>query len=323
MTITQFGTFEDAPVYEARLTSSAGVEVRVLNYGAVVRDWRVPDRSDVPQTVTLGFDTFEPYPLHSRSFGIIAGRVANRIRDARFTLDGKVHQLEPNEGANQLHGGKRGFGRRLWEIEADGSAARLRLESADGDMGFPGKVDVTVEFRLTGNTLVFDMTAVPDRPTPISLAQHSYYALGGPIAAHTMVVNADRYTETGAGKLPTGAVPPVDGTMFDFRSPRAIGDAEIDVNFCLTHGDPALTLTGETMALALSTDRPGVQVYDGYDMPPVPVPGLGGARYGTFAGIAIEAQDWPDAVNNPTFPSVIHTPDDPYRQTTRVTITPR
>ncbi|WP_108658975.1 aldose epimerase family protein [Acuticoccus kandeliae] len=324
MTLTRFGTFEDKPVYEATLTSDTGVEVKVLNYGAVVRDWRVPDSAGAPFPVTLGFETFDPYPLHSRSFGIIAGRIANRVKDGRFTLDGTTYQLDRNErGVNHIHGGAKGLGRQLWDMEADATSARLTLTSPDGAMGYPGEVAFTVTMTLAGNTITFDMNGVPDRPTPIALAQHSYFLLGGPVATHRMMINADRVTETGAGKIPTGNLLPVEGTPFDFRTPRAIGSTEIDINFCLTARDPAMTLEGDAMRLTLSTDRPGVQVYDAYDMPPVPVPGLGGVHYGAFAGIALEAQDWPDALNNPAFPNIIRTPDAPYRQTTSINIVPR
>ncbi|MBJ3777908.1 aldose epimerase family protein [Acuticoccus mangrovi] len=327
--VTPVATHRGETVHEARLTSDS-VALSLLSYGAVVRDWKVRDRTGTPRTVTLGFETFEPYPAHSRSFGVVAGRVANRIAEGRFTLDGERHALDRNEGRHHLHGGRAGFGQRLWAMAADGDTLHLTLTSADGDMGYPGRVAVTVDVTLADATVTFDMTAVPDRPTPVALAQHSYYALGGPTAEHVLMVDADRITATDRDNIPTGTLAAVAGTPLDFRTPRRVGDVPIDNNFCLNGRDrpavagaPAVTLEGEAMRLSLTTDRPGVQVYNAANMPPIPVPGLDGVRYGPFAGIALEAQDWPDAVNHPTFPSVIATPERPYRQTTRITITPR
>ena len=318
-----FGEHEGRPVHEAMLRSDAGVEVSLLSYGALVRDWRVPDRSERPRTVTLGFDTFEPYPQHSRSFGIIAGRVANRVRDGRFTLGGQAYQLDRNDGANHLHGGSVGLGRRVWTMEADDAHARLTINSADGEMGYPGKVRFTVEVRLEGFALSFTMRGEPDRATPIALAQHSYYALGGDPRAHELTVAAHRITATDERNVATGEIVEVDGTRYDFRSPRPVGSGKIDINYCLDRGDPAAVLLGEAMRLTLATDRPGLQVYNAHDMPIIPVPGLGGARYAPYAGIALEAQDWPDALNNAHFPNIVATPDAPYEQRTTVTIVPR
>jgi aldose 1-epimerase len=321
--VRTFGTFEGRPVHEARLVSGTGVALDVLSFGGVVRDLRVPAADGVTRSVTLGFPTFEPYIENSRAFGAICGRVANRIRDARFTLAGTSHALDRNRGAHHIHGGRRGLGLQLWEMEADDRTARLTLTSPDGEMGYPGEVRFTVRITLKANSVTFDMTGEPDRPTPINLAQHSYYHLGGPVAEHTLMVDARRVCDLDADFLPTGEIVDVAGTPLDFRSPRPIGTTEIDRNYCLDGNDPAAVLEGRDFRLSLTTDRPGLQVYDAFNMPPVPVPGIGGVRYGAFAGIALEAQDWPDAVNHPSFPSVIATPDRPYRQTTTVTVLPR
>jgi len=309
-------------VLEARLASGAGVELAVMSFGASVRDWRVPDRSGATRTVTLGFDTFDPYPEHSRSFGIVAGRLANRVREGRFTLGGRTFQLDRNKGPDHLHGGSRGLGRRVWRLDADGSRARLSITSPDGEMGYPGTVDVTVEIALCGHTVTFDMTAVTDAPTPIALAQHSYYHLGGALADHRLTVAADRVTVTDERNVPTGTLAEVAGTDLDFRTPRRLGDTRLDDNFCLRGVSPAAVLEGEAMRLVLETDRPGLQVFTADDFPQFPVRGLGGRIYGPRAGIALEAQDWPDSVNHEHFPDVIATPERPYRQRTSVTISP-
>lgn len=323
MTVRRIGTHGGEPVLEARLASDAGVELAVMSWGAAVRDWRVPDASGAMRIVTLGFETFEPYPEHSRSFGIVAGRLANRVREGRFSLGGRTIQLDRNKGPDHLHGGGRGLGRRIWNLEADERRARLTITSPDGEMGYPGNVDFTVEIALDGHTVTFDMTGVPDEPTPIALAQHSYYHLGGPLSEHRLMVAADRVTVTDERNVPTGALAEVAGTDLDFRAPRRLGDTRLDDNFCLTGASPAAVLESEAMRLELDTDRPGLQVFTADDFPEFPVPGLGGRRYGPRAGVALEAQDWPDSVNHDHFPDVVATPDRPYRQTTRVTIRAR
>ncbi|WP_420393235.1 aldose epimerase family protein [Acuticoccus sp.] len=320
--VERFGTFRDEPVYRATLTSDAGVAVNILSYGAVIQSWTVPGADGMPRQATLGFEAFAPYPEHSRSFGIIAGRLANRVRDARFTLEGRTYALDRNKGRHHIHGGSEGFGRSLWRLDADDRAARLSLRSPDGAMGYPGAVDVGVEITLDEHAVTFAMTAVPDRATPIALAQHSYYRLGGPTREHRLAVATDRVTLKDADKVATGEVVPVDGTPLDFRTERPIGNLDLDDNFCLTGAAPAATLTGRDLALTLVTDRPGLQVYNAYDMPPVAMPGLDGERYGPRCAVALEAQDWPNAVNHEGFPSVVVTPDRPYRQVTAVTIVP-
>lgn len=190
-------------------------------------------------------------------------------------------------------------------------------------MGYPGEVRFTVDVTLADHTLAFEMSAVPDQPTPIALAQHSYYALGGPVADHLLTVAADRTTAVDDLNVPTGPLLPVDGTALDFRIARAIGATPLDHNFCLTGTSPAATLEGSDFRLTLETDRPGLQVYNSFDMPPVPVAGHDGRIYAPWCGVALEAQDWPDAVNHLEFPDVVRTPDRPYAQSTAITISPR
>lgn len=245
------------------------------------------------------------------------------MREGRFELGGRTVRLDLNKGPDHLHGGSRGLGRRLWSLEADGRRARLSITSPDGEMGYPGTARIVVEIALDGHTVTFDMTGTVDEPTPLALAQHSYYHLGGRTADHRLMVAADRVTVTDERNVPTGALAEVAGTGLDFRTPRPIGETALDHNFCLDGTSPAATLEGEAMRLSLETDRPGLQVFDAFDFPEIPVPGLGGRRYGPFAGVALEAQDWPDSVNHDHFPDVIATPDRPYRQTTRVAIAPR
>ena len=316
-----YGTIGGKPVYEAVLRDG-DVSISVLSHGATMRDWRVPDASGKAQSVILGFDDIGPYTDNKRSFGILAGRIANRVRDGRFTLDGKAYQLDQNQNGNHLHGGRDGISRQHWTMEADDKSARLTLRSPDGAMGYPGNVDFTFVITLDGHTVTFDITAVPDRPTPIAPAQHNYYRLGAPLAEHVMTIAADRTTAVDEALIPTGALNPVDGTPLDFRAPKRIGDQRIDDNFCLTGAEPACRVETDAYALTMTTDRPGLQVFTGFTLPQFETEGHDGIVYGPFAGLALEAQNYPDTVNNPGFGDVTATPDRPYRQTTQVTIVP-
>ncbi|MEM8550818.1 MAG: aldose epimerase family protein [Pseudomonadota bacterium] len=322
MTITTVGTIGDRTVKQATL-SSGDATVTILSYGAILRDWRVTGPDGVARSVTLGFADLTPYAANIKSFGIVAGRIANRVRDARFTLDGAVHHLDVNHGRDHLHGGAEGLGKQHYLMGADGASARLIHESPDGAMGYPGNVTFTFDITLKGHTLTFDLRAVPDRPTPIALAQHSYYRLGAPLAEHRLTIAADTVTSVDARNIPTGAFTPVAGGPLDFRTARTLGNAELDHNFCLTGADPAAVLETELYRLTLSTDRPGLQAYSAYNFPRFTDQGHDGAQYGPHAGLALEAQDYPNAVNIPDFGNVIATPEAPYRQVTSVTIAPQ
>lgn len=318
-----FGAHPDGPVHQATLASDVA-EVDILSYGAILRDWRVKTPTGW-RTVTLGFDTFEPYLANPRSFGIVAGRVVNRIRGARFTLDGVEHRLEENRPPHHIHGGSNGIGKRLWTMEATSKGVRLTIDSEDGDMGYPGHARITVDFRLDGAALTFDMTGEVDRPGPISLAQHSYYNLSGAqtVEDHVFQVPASRRTALDDAFVATGAL--VDVAPYDARTPRRVGTQPLDLNYCLDPrpaDEPAGRVSAGGLALTLHTDQPGLQVYNAFNMTDVGAPGLGGRHYGAFAGLALEAQHWPNAVHHPHFPSVIARPGAPYRQTTTVTIAP-
>ena len=321
-----FGTLHGQQVVRAVL-EAGNTRVAILNYGAVTQDWLVNGRH-----VVLGFDRFEDYPAHSRSFGIIAGRVANRTALGRFSLNGRDYQLATNNGAHHLHGGDVGLGRRVWGMERDSAANALRLtyRSPDGEDGYPGAVDFTVTITLTGTTLTYDMQAMPDRETPINLAQHNYYNLGGgDVLGHRIWLDATGYTPVDDGLIPTGQIASLAGTHFDYRSPVAIGEADpngygVDLNFVLNDSRdparPAARVVGpDGLTLQLHTDQPGLQVFNAPVMD-IPVPGLDGATYGRFGGLCLEAQHFPDSLNTAQFPSIICSPAHPYRQILRVQI---
>ena len=323
-----FGRAADGRLVEQVVLESDRAAVSILSLGAIVRDWRI-DGPGGSLPMVLGFPTVEDYLHHARSHGAICGRVANRTRDARFTLDGREYRLTPNEGPHQLHGGPEGLGARIWAMETDAAtgAVELRLASPDGDQGWPGAVDFAVSYRLDGARLVCEMKGVPDRPTPINLANHSYYNLGGggTVKDHVLRVAASDYTPTRADLIPTGEIAPVEGTPLDFREPREIKDLELDANLVLDAdrdaGAPAARVecprTG--VVLELWTAEPGLQVFDAFAMT-IAAKGHDGQEYGPFAGLCLEAQHFPDSLHHPDWPSIVRTPEEPYFQRLEVAI---
>lgn len=319
------GSVDGQDVHEVVLTSQTGVSIAILTYGALIRDWRVPV-GDSFRHVVLGFDDFDLYPTHSPYFGAIAGRVANRIGGAKFSLDGTAYELPANEGPNHLHGGPKGIAKQIWRIaHADSSSVRLELTSPDGEMGYPGTLEISVTYTLSGHKLDIEFTAETDKPTPVNIVQHNYFNLAGQgdVLDHRLNLTAGAYTELGDGQIPTGAILPAKGTDLDFRTPRTLrrpdGDGQqIDINFVLDTGrDPAdpvaiVEAPDRSLALKLWTDQPGLQIYNGWKLA-VNAPGLNGASYPPFAGLCLEDQNFPDAVNHPHFPSTIVTLEKQYR----------
>ncbi len=320
--IQRFGEFEGRRVDRAVLIGDTGVTVHILNYGAIIQDWHVPAGDGAPLSVVLGFDDMTGYREHSRFFGAVAGRVVNRTCNARFVLEGRTYEITRNHGRHHLHGGAIGLAKRVWEMETDDEtmAVRLTCRSPDGEDGYPGAVDFTVTYRLSGSRLDMVFTGIPDRPTPINIAQHSYFNLNdaGDIRDHVLIMRADRYTAVDDELIPTGEVLPVGNTAFDFRAGRSIG-TDYDINLVLEEGHDTNTPAASVQApktglgLVLWTDQPGIQLFNapGFD---IAYPGLGGRKYGNFCGFCLECQHFPDSLNNPHFPSIIATPDSPYRQ---------
>lgn len=326
----KFGELNGVEVTEAVLTSPQA-SVAILNFGCVVRDWRVRlGTREIP--VVLGFETFASYPEHSRSFGIIAGRVANRTAEGRFTLAGHAYQLPVNNGVNHLHGGFIGLGRRVWNMTTTADAVRLSYHSPDGEEGYPANVDFEVIYRLNGTSLTCEMYGMPDAPTPINLAQHSYYNLNGKgnVRDHTVQIAAQNYTPTDATQIPTGKIIPVKGTRYDFTVPTSatLNDPEglgVDMNLVLdtSRAGPAAIVTAQSgLEMKVWTDEPGLQIFNAPKME-IAVEGLDGQKYGPFSGLCLEAQHFPDSLNQPDWPSIIYTPTQPYYQKLVVDIAPK
>jgi aldose 1-epimerase len=295
-------------------------EITVLSMGCAIMDWRVRDRS-----VVLGYAAPEHYRQNPASMGVVCGRVINRIADARFALNGVEYALPANDGPHHLHGGPQGLGRRNWDMERiDDHAVRLTLVSEDGDQGYPGRVRFVVHLSLNAGCLTWEMEALPDRVTPINLGQHLYFNLmgAGTVKDHVLTITADRYTPTRADLVPEGRIAPVDGTAFDFRKGVRLGDgAGWDGNVVLNpEADIAAELTApDGVRLRLWTDRPGVQVYTANKLAQS-LPEGRGAAHRPWAGICLEAQGLPNAVNEPSFGSILCSPDAPYRQVTSIEI---
>jgi aldose 1-epimerase len=323
--VSTFGSFNGKRVDQFRLQSATGVTVDLIGYGVAVRDWRVPVAGG-ERSVVLGFDTFDAYPAHSPHFGSLAGRVANRIKDASFDLNGKTYKLPANAGNLLLHGGDEGLGRQVWDGQVDEANNTVRFThfSPDGAMGFPGNVNFSATYTLKGNRLRLELSATTDAPTPISLVQHQYFNLGTTetVLDHTIQVDSSAYTELGDDLAPTGAILPSRGTIYDLRQPRTMRDAagspvDYDIGVVLDsgrkHSDPIATVVApdKDLTLKLWSDRPGLQVYNGV-WTDIPVPGLNGKTYKKHAGFCLEDQNFSDALHNPHFPNIIHSPERPY-----------
>lgn len=291
----------------------------VLTLGAIVQGLWL---DGVSHSLVLGCPDIGDYLGPARYFGAIVGRCANRIGGARFAIDGQVYRTDPNfRGRHTLHGGQDGADAQIWRVEArSGDSVLLSLDLPDGHMGFPGRIGIAARIVLSEDALSFILMAESDAPTPCNLTHHGLFDLDGTgdIRAHRLTIAADCYLPVDDDLIPTGAILPVAGTRFDFRQPRLIGASGYDHNFCLSDGRAALRpvarLKGRNgLSMQVQTTAPGLQLYDGAYIENVPGHGR---RHGPHAGLALEAQGWPDAPNRPDFPDVILRPGSSYRETT-------
>ncbi|NUR06419.1 MAG: galactose mutarotase [Nocardioidaceae bacterium] len=317
-----------------------GLHLEVLELGAAVHRLWVPTATG-PRNVVLGHRTLEEYAAGSAYHGATIGRVANRLAGGCIDVDGTTYTLDVNDGDHTLHGGSGGFHARTWTV---GSATRdelvLSLESPSGDQGFPGNVRATATYTVVGDEVRIDLTAVTDAPTPVSLTNHSYLNLdgegAGPVDDHRLSVRASRITESTPELVPTGAFLDVDGTPFDLRRPVRVGDVVradhpqvlaargLDHNFVLDGEGLRDIATVETsdLAMTLTSDAPGLQVYSGNFLDGSDV-GTGGRVYRQGDGLALEPQDFPDTPHHPAFGSVLLAPGDTFRRTIVWRFTPR
>ncbi|GBH29138.1 aldose epimerase family protein [Sphingobium xenophagum] len=336
------GTLADGTAVEViSLTNKQGISARILTYGATLQSLSMPDKHGKTADVLLGYDDLKDYVDHPNYFGVTVGRYANRIAGGAFSIDGKAYQLPLNDKTNSLHGGGKGFDKQVWKVASvkSGPVATLvlTLTSADGDSGYPGKLDSSVTYTLdeAGNLgILFD--AKTDKPTIVNMTNHAIFNLGGegsPDGAlgHLLTIPAKAYTPVDEALIPTGERKPVDGSVFDFRQPRRVADGirdgrdpqivfgrGYDHNWAL---DKGLTKTPELAArledpvsgrvVEVLTTEPGVQFYAGNFLDGTLV-GKGGHLYRMGDGIALEPQKFPDAPNKPNFVSARVDPGKPY-----------
>lgn len=341
-TITKrpYGTTQDGKaVDEYTLTNANGVEAKILNYGGIIASLRAPDRNGIFANVALGCSTLADYETKSPHFGALIGRFGNRIGKATFTLDGAKYTVPANNGPNGLHGGLKGFDKRVWAAKEAGGALELTYVSADGEEGYPGTLSVTVVYTLTDdNSLRIDYSATTDKTTVVNLTNHSYFNLAGngagAIYDHILQLNADHYTPTDSTLIPTGEIAPVAGTPFDFRAAKRMGAGirsnheqivfgrGYDHNLVLNHEtEGALDLAARVYEptsgriMLVWTTEPGVQFYTGNFLDSSVV-GSSGGMYRQGDGFCLETQHYPDSPNKPDFPSTTLKPGATYQTTT-------
>jgi len=332
-----FGRFWNADVSCYTLQNSNGVTAKILDYGAIIQSLDIPGKNGNADII-LGFDTLYDYLKGHPFFGAIAGRVANRIPDGCFSIDGETFQLGVNAPfGNHLHGGFRGFDKYVWESEAyqDGGTMVLKLNrvSQDGEEGYPGSLDTTILYTLDqNNVLGFEVTASTDKPTIVNIVQHSYINMGGhdsgDVRDQQLSIESDKVTPTNDRLAPTGEIRDVAGTHFDLKSPMILGQAfektsdVFDINYilrpsqnemkpCARFRDPE---SGRTMTM--TTNAPGLQFYNGHKIYEQDQVGKGGYRYPSCAGIRLETQAYPNAVNHKDFPSMVVRPGETYNHKT-------
>lgn len=340
ITAAPFGQTPDGkPVTLYTLRNSNGIVATICNYGGIVTSLQVPDRNGKLGDVVLGYDNLAGYLKETPYFGALIGRYGNRIAQGKFTLNGQTYTLATNNGPNALHGGLKGFDKVVWEakplITPQGPALELHYVSQDGEEGYPGTLTVKAVYTLTSdNALQLDYTATTDKDTVVNLTQHSYFNLAGKgdILGHEVTINADQFTPVDATLIPTGELPSVAGTPFDFRKPKTIGARIGEQNEQLKFGGgydhnwviakPAGQLavmarvseptTGRVLEV-LSTE-PGLQFYSGNFLDGT-ITGKGGWVYQFRNGFCMEPQHYPDSPNQPNFPSVVLKPGQVYHNT--------
>lgn len=335
------------PVECWRLESAAGVAAEILTYGGILHALHVPDLAGRSTSVVLSLPDVQAY-ADGPYLGALIGRFANRIGGARFLLDGRLHRLPANDRGQTLHGGPDGFHHRLWQAEPLPGALRLTLHSPDGDMGFPGAVDVSATYALgEDGTLALSFEAATDRPTVVNLTNHAYFNLAGPAPAggpeaasggvlrHMLRVDADDFLPVSTESIPWGPQQKVAGTPFDLTAARPVGegvrapDPQVEAAGGYDHcwvlrppADPSVPRTAAVLhdpdsgrTLEVRTTEPGIQVYTGNKLDGS-LTGPDGRRYGRHDAVCLETQHLPDSPNRPEYPSTVLRPGEVLRSRT-------
>ncbi len=342
-----FGTTAQGEVVEVfTLTNARGVRLRAINLGAVVLSLETPDRTGTLADIVLGFNTLEEYLTRSPYFGAVVGRYGNRIASGRFVLDGVEYALAQNNTPGgmpcALHGGVRGFDKVVWAGEGmtrpGAQGVRFSYTSADGEEGYPGKLEVSVTYWLNEESVwSIDYQARSDKATPVNLTQHAFFNLRGEgtgdVLGHELSIFATRFTPVNTGMIPTGEIRSVAGTPLDFTRPVLLGariEAEdpqlqlgngYDHNYVLDHADGPLTHAATVYepelgrVMEVFTTEPGMQLYCGNFLDGS-LKGKSGRSYGFRGGLCLETQHYPDSPNQPEFPSTILRPGEVLRSKT-------
>lgn len=331
---TAFGVTSDGQAVERYTLRSGPMELEVITYGGAIRALRVPDRTGRLTDVVLGYDTVAGYERNGGHMGALVGRYANRIAGASCVIDGRRTALEPSEGKKQLHGGVRGFSRRVLNVQPAGdSALAVTYTADDGEGGWPGVLELTAIYTLLDDGVELRYQAVCDKPTYCNITNHSYFNLngGGDILGHSLWLAASAFTPVDGDSIPTAMARPAAGTPFDFTRAKPIGrdigadDEQLkntggyDHNFVL---DPAqglrlaAVLTGERLAMECWTEKPGIQVYAGNFLN-TDASGKGGVAYRPRQGVCLETQFFPDSPNHPEWGDITLRPGRRYDYTTQ------
>jgi aldose 1-epimerase len=337
---SDFGKTSDGKHVELyTLTNNTGASVKLITYGATLTSLKVPDKNGAMGDVVLGFDNLEQYENQSPYFGATIGRFTNRIAHGIFHIGNTRYCVPINNGPNHLHGGFRGYDKRIWDADAamtaDGPSVRFTLLDPDGAEGYPGNVRVTVIYSLTEkNALKIQYYATTDQTTPINLTNHSYFNLKddgkSDIFGYILRIYADHYTPVDSDQIPTGVIASVTGTPIDFTTAKPIGrdlkamggdPIGYDHNLALNNQDGSLAKAAEVYEpdsgrwMQVWTTEPGLQFYSGIFLDGS-IKGKDHVVYNQYAALALECQQYPDAVNHANFPSALLKPGEVYRQIT-------
>ena len=334
VTTEYFGSFEGKDVLLYTLRNSGGDVIKLTSYGAAIVEINVPDRDGKRDNVTFGYDSLTGYLDGDPYFGKVVGQYANRIAKGKFTLDGEEYTLAINNPPNALHGGPTGWHSRVWDGDVlqgtDYPAVRFTYHKPDMEEGYPGNVIAEVLYTWTDdNELIMDYKVTTDRNTVVNITNHAFFNLhgagNGDILDHELVILASAFTPIDPTQIPTGEIKPVEGTPFDFRTPHAIGErinedneqlkraGGYDHNFVLDSPGGLVAEAYDPVSgrvLQVITDQPGMQLYSGNFLDGTQT-GRGGNVYNYRSGFCFETQHFPDSPNQPSFPSVVITPDEP------------
>ncbi|MDR3260435.1 MAG: galactose mutarotase [Tannerella sp.] len=334
-----WGTIDSKPVWLYTLTNAHGVTAKITNYGCILVSFHTPDRNGVPENIVLGLRNLDDYVAGHPCLGNIVGRYANRIGNARFTLNGTEYKLPVNCGKNHIHGGVKTFGHQVWDASAetgtDSVTLSLTYASADGEEGYPGNLSVKMEYVLNDNNeLQLHYTAVTDQSTVLNFTNHSYFNLTGcreDVRRHLVKIYAEAFTPVDIPldeeNIPTGEIKPVDGTPYDLREWTVINDRMAalprgyDNNYCVGGSPENILLAAELYEpesgrlLQTYTTEPGLGFYTACNLDGTKK-GPQGAVYTPFMGACFEAQHYPDSPNKPHFPSTVLNPGETYTQVT-------